>query len=209
MCPGSWTMKEWATFKKSGTLFRPSLSATTLSSLTKDLLGIPQWSLVRLATDDDDAGRAAGAGHAGDDGVAEDEVAEVAGAELALETVGGGAVRAGHDAGVEDERVDDGAGGLHPAMVEAATRTEARELRSTRTERMGRVGWVAWMAAVVAERDSWVREARMRRAGECCAIVSAKCEPRLLGVTPVMRMVLPRMLAERSAATSVAVVSKP
>lgn len=74
---------------------------------------------------------------------------------------------------------------------------------------MGRVGWVAWMAAVVAERDSWVREARMRRAGECCAIVSAKCEPRLLGVTPVMRMVLPRMLAERSAATSVAVVSKP
>lgn len=69
--------------------------------------------LVPLAADNDDARGAAGTEHPANDGVAEDEVAQVAGAELQLEAVRGRAVRAGHDAGVEDERVDDGAGALH------------------------------------------------------------------------------------------------
>lgn len=66
-----------------------------------------------LTANNDDARGTAGAKHPGHDGVAEDEVPEVAGAELQLEAVGGGAVWAGHDAGVKDERVDDGAGALH------------------------------------------------------------------------------------------------
>lgn len=67
-----------------------------------------------LAADDDNAGALGGGQHAGDDAVREDEVAEVVGAELALEAVGGGGVGAGHDAGVEHEHVDGEAFGALP-----------------------------------------------------------------------------------------------
>lgn len=62
--------------------------------------------LVALAADGDDTRRAARAQHARDDGVGEDEVPEVVGAELPLEAIGRRAVRARHDARVEHEHVD-------------------------------------------------------------------------------------------------------
>lgn len=88
----------------------------------------------------------------------------------------------------------------------AAFRTEAKELRSTTRERVLTEGFVLVMASDISWSLEALRPARMRRDGDLEAVSRIKVAPRLLGVTPVVRIVLPLMMLAYSLTRSLVVV---
>jgi hypothetical protein len=66
---------------------------------------------------------------------------------------------------------------------------EGWEERSRVRDLTGQLGVVVWMEVMTSSILEAVREARMRRLGECREMARAMCSPRELGLTPTRRTI--------------------